>query len=231
MGSEGKTHRSAVIANDLTPPEAEAVRMYTDPLSPAYGKKGVAAVRAGAPDTMWAKVGVQRALEQIELERQERGHHVSAYLSHNAADAAFELVQQLSAGRDLDIVDPRGVIDDIVEKVSARVHEAVATVDGLDEDTIGEVVTNAMDAAMKQQRMLLGEINTANRVALAAVKERRAAVEMILAYHMGTPQQKVKLEGELTKGEENILDLSQLTDDELDQMRAGLDDVLRMRTT
>lgn len=222
MDAEGYSKKAVPVAvhHGLTPVEAEAIRLYTDPLSPTYSKKKLSSDRAGADYTMWRKEGVNAAIMSIERDREERGEHVSTYLSHNAADAAIELVQQLSAGRDLEVVDPQSVVDDIVAKIDQRLHDT-----DLDPSDVERIVIGVM----KEQRMLLGELNTANKVALMAVKERRQAVELILAYHMGTPQQKVQLEASEVKEQEQVLDLSQLSDEDLDQLRRGVEDVLRLR--
>lgn len=153
---------------DLDPRQREVVRYYTDPLLHTYGNKKQsleAAGYSGGSYQVFDHPLVAQAISIVESERVEAGAEVQEYLDLFGRDASKELVKQLSIGRDLSVIDPNSVVD----------------LDGKGEFEFSESEGDRAKA-----------INDHNRNALAAAKERRQALALLLAYVAGTPEQRIK---------------------------------------
>lgn len=207
---------------DCTPLVREAVRLYTDPLSPTFGNKMGSAMRAGASHStarnLLSSASARAEIERIEAERAERGRDVANYLSHYAPDAARALVQAMGEAGVLELRNPLEAFDGLLQEV----EEAFAESD-LDPAIIMRVVTGILDRRMAIQ----AQITKDNRVAVQAAKERREAVETILAYHIGPPVQKIKLDAE--RKQDGPVDLSDLPDEALQDILRSIEQIKGQR--
>lgn len=181
----------AVVGEDLTPKQREAVRYYTDPLLPTFGNAAKAGIQAGYEDGGWMRSDVvKHAIQRIEEERAMAGAKVRDYLGRHAQDAALELVQQLSAGRELEVIPVADLFDDGQETMTKD----------------------------RERRVLAATKH--NRVAIQAAKQRKDAAELILRYHLGHPEQRVR-----HTGEDGVKMLKDMTDDELTELGKVLDEL------
>lgn len=88
------------------PRTMEAIRYYTDPLLPTFGNKSASATAAGFSTTScFQRTEVQEEIDRIIQERLEQSERVVEYVGTYAMDAARELVNQLSTGRELAFID------------------------------------------------------------------------------------------------------------------------------
>jgi hypothetical protein len=95
-----------VLTLDEEPAAREAIRLYTDPLLPTFGKKKASAGKAGFESpAVFERLAVKEEIKRILAERAEASNDVVKYLSTYTMDAARELVSQLSVGRELEIME------------------------------------------------------------------------------------------------------------------------------
>lgn len=199
---------------DLSPQEFEAIRLYTDPLLPTFGNKRAAIRAAGYADSNYSTRFFDRAeiaaeVQRITAQRIEQGNKVAEYLGDYAWDAARELVNQLSLGRDLEVIDARVVLGEDVLQSFEYVNVGPDRV----ELRLKSNAAVPHEAVMEQVKNL----NNHNRAAILAAKERREAAKLLLAYKIGTPEQRIRVTDDRDKGN-GPLDLSKLSKDELEAL-------------
>lgn len=201
-----------LLPTDLTPLAAEAVRLYLDPLMPTFGNRAAACRAAGSkaidPGRILDTPAAVAEIERIQTLRAEQGRKVAEYLGDYAFDAARELVQQLSTGRDLELIDPREVLNREVQ------HKVVPVLDDEGAET-GEWTVDTLgltDIELDRVKHVVAH----NKTVLAAAKERREAAKLLLAYKIGTPEQRVKVTSE--KKLPGVVDLEDLSKTELDEL-------------
>jgi hypothetical protein len=158
-------------------------------------------------------------VDRILAQRAREGEKVADFLGDYAMDAARELVGQLSIGRELTIIDPRTVLgEEILSSFEWQVDE------NNEKAPPKLVLKQGVPVPHEYLMEQVKHINAHNRGVLQAAKERRAAAETIIAYKIGTPEQRVRV----TKSEETAgpLDLSKLSADELQQLGSIVGDLL-----
>jgi hypothetical protein len=185
----------------LKPAEREFVRLYTDPTGPAFSNASEAARRAGfSADSGWAlskRAVIMEAVQAIAEEREQAGKQVERFIGGYTLDAAKELVRQLGAGTELRLMDPTEHL----------------------EISPGKTLQRGDSAKLK-------EINNHNRNVLSAMRERREAAKLLVAYEIGTPEQRLKVTNE--KALPDVVDLTAMSDEELrglGQMLQNLQDL------
>lgn len=110
------------------PKTMEAIRYYTDPLLPTFGNKSASATAAGlATTSCFNRLEVQEEIDRIIQERLENSERVVEYVGTYAMDAARELVNQMSAGRDLKFID-MDEIQDVIEASGADEGKKLAAI-------------------------------------------------------------------------------------------------------
>ena len=189
----------------LDPKEQLAVRYYTDPLLPTFGDESKAALKAGFGNSIpMRRPDVITAIQYIQAERALEAEQTATYMESYALDAARELVRQLSTGAELDMLDP-------VQFLGLEV--------GDDGSIMRELLT-------KEEISQIAALNNHNKNVLAAARERRSAAETLIAYRVGTPEQRVKHTNAIAEKNEHLPDLSEWSKDELQKLAA---EVSRLR--
>jgi hypothetical protein len=149
--------------------EREAVRHYTDPLLPTWGNKRASAEAAGYSNPedkayeVFGRERVQNELQRVEEERVKRGEDLMRMVDKYAEDYVRALIKGASFGKDLEAINIEEVFG---ENLDTFDHEK-----GDDEKAKA--------------------INAHNRNAVSAARERRRAIEKLLAYAAGTPEQRI----------------------------------------
>lgn len=195
----------------MNPMLLEAVRLYTDPLMPTFGNKAAACRAAGYkgrnPGEALDGVAAQEEIARIQAQRAEAGGRVADYLGDYAFDAARELVQQLGLGRELEIINAAEFLG--ADLISACIADPETGELRVDEEKLPQLGGRVIDGLLEQVK----QINQHNRAVVLAAKERREAAKIILAYKIGTPEQRVRV----TQDKElpDVLDLSKLSKDQL----------------
>jgi len=171
--------------DSLPPKVLDAIRYYTDPLLPTYDNKAQSAMAAGyAEATAYGNnpLSSPKAKKVIARIRRER-REAGGEVEEYMHDHVFDAAREL------------------IKQLSAgRELEIRDPGDILDQTVVGE-----MDLERARQ------ITQHNRIALSAVRERRKALELVLAYVMGGPEQRQKT---IHKTEKHV-NLDDLSDGEL----------------
>lgn len=205
------TRKDVVPAPDLSPQQRLAITFYTDPLLPTFGNKVQSSKAAGYDSVrVFDSPSVEAEIERIEAERAKSGRDVADYMGSYAIDAARELVAQLSEGRELTIRPPDEMIDEMVEAVV----EAVG--DGAEADAVEGIVKNKID--------LMKAITGANKIALQAAKVRHDALELLIRYHLGHPEQRIT-----HREERDGINLADLSDAEMKELGTFVDQEIKRR--
>ena len=192
--------------DDLDPKQRLAVEMYTNPLfGQTFGNKQASAVAAGykgknASEALNTQVA-QRAIQWIEEKRDESGTAVADYMSRYAFDAARKLIKQIGMDDGLEIKPmPEGLLD-----------KPATPIVGVDKNG-NEKVLGYDDGHLKQAKA----ISDHNKAVGNVMREVRQALQMVLAYHLGTPEQKVRVARE--REQDDPLDLGKMTAAELREL-------------
>lgn len=199
---------------EMNPMLQEAVRLYTDPLMPTFGNKAAACRTAGYkgknPGEALDGVAAQEEIARIRDQRTAAGGQVADYLGDYAFDAARELVQQLSLGRELEIINAAGFLG--ADLLAACIQDPETGELRVDEDKLPQMGGRVIDGILEQVK----QINQHNRAVVLAAKERREAARIILAYKIGTPEQRVRV----TQDKElpDVFDLGKLSKEDLAAM-------------
>jgi len=207
----------------LAPHENEAIRLYTDALMPTFGNKSASVAAAGmAPASatqFFNRADIAAEVERIQIQRAREGEKVAEFLGDYAMDAAREMVNQLSFGRELTIIDPRSVLGaEILSSFEFQVDE------NNEKAPPKLVLKQGVPVPHEYLMEQVKHINNHNRVAVAAMKERRAAAETIIAYKIGTPEQRVRhIQDPESAGP---IDLGKLTPEQLQTLGNVVNDLL-----
>jgi hypothetical protein len=194
----------------LDPRQRLAVELYTNPLfGRTFGNKLASATKAGFSDgRAFDSRVMQAAIKWTLAEKLEQSRGVADYLKAFSMDAARKLVEQVGISEGL---EPHPMPEGLLDKPPTPII-------GTDKDG-NEKVIGYDDGHLKQA----SAITQANKAAAALAKEAREALKLILAYHMGTPEQHVRLKG--GKPTEDPLDLGALTDDQLKELARHVQEV------
>lgn len=207
MGTDLTTTGTPMDA--LDPKQRLVVEQYTNPLLPTFGQKMPSARMAGYGTTaVFETQAVVEAIAWIYGQRAAHGDKVKAFVAAHAMDAAVALVRQLSVNTGL---EPK-VLD---ERLLAEPPKPII---GTDKDG-NERVIGYDEGPLKLAR----EVTSYNRAAAALAREQRDALRLILAYHMGTPEQSNRNAG--GKDGDDPLDLGNLTDEELRDLARHIQEV------
>jgi hypothetical protein len=198
-----KKRTATALLERLSPTEREFLRLYADPSLQSFGNASEAARLAGVtPAVGWAMLKrehVEDALRALQREREAAGREVDRLLTQHAMDGARELIRQVNTGQDMELINPA---------------------DHLDLDNGRQL---GRGDAVK-----LKELNAHNRNVIALMKARKEASETLVAYEVGTPEQRVRIQEE--KVLPDVLDLESLTPEQLKALSSMVEDVREMRT-
>lgn len=195
----------------LDPRQRLVVEYYTNPLfGRTFGNKLGSATAAGYESSQcFESKAVQAAVKWVLAQKLEQSKGVATYLEAFTMDAARKLVGQLSADEGVAPHPmPEGLLD--------RPPEPII---GTDKDG-NEKVIGYNDGHLKQAQA----ITQHNKAAAALLKEAREAMKLILAYHLGTPEQKVRIDRGGDR--QDPLDLGQLTDEQLRELARHVQEVI-----
>jgi hypothetical protein len=152
--------------------QREFIRLYLDIQLPYYRKAKAAALAAGyaestaeyAAKKILRNPAIAAEIERIDLERIESGKDMAEMLWDARFEAVRYLLQQMSEGGDLRLIDP--------------------------EEEMGKGLKNVKgkDSGAERAR----EINNHNRNVLVARRQAREAAEKVLAYTLGEPEQVIR---------------------------------------
>lgn len=213
-----------LVPEGLNPKLREAVRLYTDPLMPTFGNKTASCIEAGYKDhNALSSEAAKNEIARIERQRADQGAKVAEYLGNYAFDAARELVRQLSAGADLRVEDPTDLLRERTdEEIAEMLSSALATSSADERLDVSDIAE-----AMEGDRMARAELLIKhNRVALQGAKERRAALELLLRYHLGHPEHKHR---HIHDQDTDPLDLGDLSDEDLQRLGEFVHDAIDER--
>lgn len=196
----------------------EAIRLYTDPLMPTFGVKSAAARAAGVASTVFQRKEVQKEIERIGELRSEAGEKVAEYMSQYTWDAAREVVQQLGLGRELKLEDPTELLSD--EGIAKIVVEQVGELDPDNPEGFRRAVNRVTSGLANRA----AELNRHNKNVIASAKERRAAAELLIRYHLGGPEQRMHI----TRKDDSSgpQELSEMSDEDLRKFGRVIEDEL-----
>ena len=203
--------------DELDPRQRLAVELYTNPLfGKTFGRKQASCVAAGyeGGNAYMAlnRESTQRAIQWVQDQRDENGEAVAQHLSRYAIDAAHKLVKQLGMDEGLEIHPmPEGILDKKPEPIM-----------GLDKDG-NEILLGYDDSHLKQAKAIADH----NKATANVAREVRQAIQLVLAYHMGTPEQKVRVARE--KEAQDPLDLGKMTAAELRELAQAVRQTTAMR--
>jgi phage terminase small subunit len=197
----------------LNPRLRLAVEFYTNPMfGRTFGNKTKSALAAGYEKVYAVKVLSQpQAKEAIHWVMQQKdadSQHVAKFLERFSMDAARKLVEQVGLSDGLTIHPmPEGLLDKKPEPII-----------GCDKDG-EEKLLGFDDSHLKQAKAITDH----NKAVASAAREVREAVKLLLAYQLGTPEQKVSVEH--NRGGSDPLDLGELSDDELRNLQRHIQEV------
>ena len=200
----------------LDPRQRTAVELYTNPLmGRTFGSKQAACIAAGyegknAYQALNRKDAVA-AIQWVQDQRDEAGAQVADLISRHAIDAAHKLVRQIGMDDGIELHPmPEGLLDKEVEPIM-----------GVDKDG-NEVFLGYNEGHLKQAKAITDH----NKATANVMREVRGALQMILAYHLGTPEQKIRVARE--REAQDPLDLGKATAEELRELaiavRSAMDD-------
>ena len=175
----------------------EFLSHFMDPTSRGFGQSGLAAELAGytnraSGSEMLRRPDIQAGMLAIDNARLEKSRNAMDYLRTFDQAAAEELVDQVFLGKDLELIDPQ--CDEALGKNMKGIDDKVT--------------------AMKAR-----EINKHNQNITSLARERRAALELLLAYQFGRPQQSMHV----TKEEvASVLPMDELSDDALRELQGQI---------
>ena len=174
----------------------EFLSHYLDPTSKGFYRPSVSAKLIGRSNCFGSNAlrrpDVQAYIKEVEGSRQEESKDVMRYLRTFDQRAAEELVSQMFLGKDLEMIDPQC------------------------KEALGKHMRKIDD---KVTAMRAREINKHNQNVTSMARERRAALELLLAYQFGRPQQSMHV----TKEEKvSLLDMSALSDEALREIQDGI---------
>lgn len=195
--------------DNLDPKQRLALEFYTNPLHGKTFGNAIAAAKAAGYSTvkpMYSK-SMQEALAWVEEQKTADAEQVSTYLSAFSMDAARKLVQQLGLDSEIEV---RPVPEELLVPPKPLLDEE-GNVVGWDDGHL----------------RLADRITAQNRAAASLMKEAREALKLILAYHMGTPEQKIRMERHVD--EHDPLDLGSLSDEELRELARHVEEVREMK--
>jgi hypothetical protein len=200
--------------DDLDPRQRLAVELYTNPLlGRTFGNKMASAKAAGFSNgNAMNSVAVQEAVAWIMERKTSDAAMVKDYLTGFAMDAARKLVKQLGAD---DGIEPIPIPDEYLVPPPPIL---LADKDGR------EYVAGYDESKLK----VVDRITASNRATAGLMKEAREALKLLLAYHMGTPEQSNRNRGKEAK-EGDPLDLGALGDAELRELARHVQEVLEMK--
>ena len=190
----------------LNPRLRLAVEYYTNPMfGRTFGNKTKSALAAGyegnhAPKALIGK-GAKEAIAWVMQQKDDQGEEVATFLSRFTMDAARKLVEQIGLSDGLEIHPmPEGLLDKQPTPILGVGKDGEERLIGFD------------DGHLKQAKAITDH----NKAVATAAREVRSALQLILAYHMGTPEQKVSVEHNKPGGDP--LDLGALGDEELREL-------------
>lgn len=201
--------------NGLTQMEREAVRAYTDPLLPTFGNKRGAcraagySVGSGVAYEVFGRDRVQAEIERIEEARVEHGRRLMELIDQYGEAYVRGLLEQMSFGKDLDPVDIESVFGDDFEDFGM--------------DSKGHSTEGRRELHEGKAKA----INAHNRNAIRAAKVRREAIEKLLAYAAGTPEQRIAVTNR--RGAPEGVPLEAWDKEELELLEESLDEERRRR--
>jgi hypothetical protein len=200
--------------DDLNPRQQLAVQLYTNPmLGRTFGNKSASATAAGfSSSTALDSIPCQAAIAWIMEQKAANADRVATYLSAFTMDAARKLVTQMGAD---DGIEPKPMPEGLLD----REPEPII---GQDKDG-GDRLLGYSDGHLK----LAKEITAHNRAAAGLMKEVREALKLVLAYHLGTPEQKISVER--GSKQQDPLDLGALDDEQLRQLARHVQEVRSMK--
>ncbi len=215
------------VQKRLRPQQREAIRLFTDPLLPTYGNKSASAKGAGYGTTKaFDSPDVMYEIARIEEERSVAGRDVAEYVGTFAWDAARELVQQLSTGRELVLLHPEELLTlkgGEIDRLTTMILE-LAKDDESEQDRIAALIEGLAAGAVKRADGMVKN----NAVYLKAAKERRDAASAILSWKIGSPMSTSRQIVE--KRLPDAIDLSDMSDEELEGIGQAVRDVAEMRS-
>lgn len=198
----------------LNPRQRLAIEFYSNPLyGRTFGNKTKAALAAGyegnkAGAVFHTKSG-KEALAWVMEQKDADAAHVADFLSRFSMDAARKLVEGVGLGDGLEIhAMPEGLLDKAPEPIIS------VSPDGQ------EKLLGFNDAHLKQAKAITDH----NKSVAAVAREVRESVKLLLAYQLGTPEQKVKVEHNKSANADP-LDLGTLSDEELRELARHIQDV------
>lgn len=200
----------------LDPRQRLAVELYTNPLlGRTFGNKAASCRAAGyegknaavALTTPEARAAVAWLMDMKTAESE----NVKAYLTGFSMDAARKLVKMLGADDGVAVIP--------LPEDALRPPEKIMGVDKNGK----EYLIGWDDGHLK----VADRITAANRAAAGLIKESREALKILLAYHIGTPEQANKNAARAKEGDP--LDLGALTDEELKELARHVQEVRDMK--
>ena len=199
----------------LDPRQRLALDFYTNPLyGKTFGNKAASARAAGyeTVDPMHSKM-MADAIAWVLEQKEANSEQVSAFLTTFVMDAARKLVQQLGADEQIE-----------VREIPEELLVPPKPVMGQDKDGNDRIV-GWDDGHLK----VVDRITAQNRAAASLMKESREALKLVLAYHMGTPEQKIR--NERREDESDPLNLGDLSDEQLKELARHVEEVREMKAS
>lgn len=191
----------------LDPRERLAVEFYTNPLmGRTFGNKRQSVLAAGFNKNhshLFDKPHIQAAVQWLYERRDEQAGGVAAYLATYTMEAAHKLISQLGADHG---IEPMPMPEGLLDREPAPIIR-------------NSKVIGYNDGHLKQA----AAITQHNKAAAALMKEAREAAKLILAYHMGTPEMKVKMDRGGDR--QDPLDLGSLDDKQLRELARHVQEV------
>ena len=197
----------------LNPRLRIAVEFFTNPLfGRTFGNKTKSGLAAGYEGRYASNVlhsaQAKEAIAWVMQQKDADGKHVAEFLSRFTMDAARKLVEQVGLSDGLEIHPmPEGLLDRDPEPII-----------GLNKDGSDRLL-GYNDGHLKRAKAITDH----NKATAAVARETREALKMLLAYHLGTPEQKVLVEH--NQGSGDPLDLGALDDAELRELARHVQEV------